>query len=80
MKEAGIIKHYTKYKLFVVEANEKLPLSTKLIDAKGNIIGEVVDIIGPINKPYLIVKPYVNNPEKYVGAHLYYLKVRRRGR
>ncbi len=78
MKEAGVILHYTKSKVFVVEAKDKLIPETTLIDSRGVKIGVVVDVIGPINKPFLVVKPTVKNPEKYVGAHLYYIKRRRR--
>ncbi len=80
MKKAGKIVHYTKYKVFVIEAEEKILPEDKLVDAKGRVIGEVIDVIGPINKPYLVVKPLVNKPEKLIGAEVYYLKKRRRGR
>ena len=78
MKEAGIILHYTKNKVFVVEAKNKLIPETVLINSRGEKIGIIVDVIGPIHKPYLVVKPTIENPEKYVGAHVYYIRRRRR--
>ncbi len=80
MKKAGRIIHYTKYRVFVVEAEEKILPENKLVDSKGRIVGEVIDIIGPIKKPYLVVKPLIDKPEKLVGAELYYVRRRRRGR
>lgn len=79
MKRAGRIIHYTKYKVYVVEAEEKILPENKLVDSSGRIVGEVIDVIGPINKPFLVVKPLTDKPEKMVGAEVYYVKRRRRG-
>ena len=78
MKKAGKIIHYTKYKVFVVEADKKVILNTYIVDDKGRRIGIVTDVIGPISKPYLVVKPLVENPEKYIGKEVYYIRERRR--
>lgn len=78
MKELGVIKHYTKTRLFIVEAKEKLPLNTVIVDSRGKPYGEIIDVIGPITNPYLIVKPLVEKPEKYVGSPVYYVKRRRK--
>jgi len=80
MRRAGKILHYTKYKVYVVEAEEKILPENKIVDTRGRIVGEVIDVIGPINKPYLVVKPLIQKPEKLVGAEVYYIKRRRRGR
>jgi len=78
MKKAGRILHYTKYKVFVVESSGKIIPNTYLIDDKGRKIGIVIDVIGPITKPYLVVKPLVNNPDKYIGKEVYYMRERRK--
>ena len=78
MKIAGKILHYAKNKMFVIEAEDKILPETILISSRGKKIGKVVDVIGPINKPYLVVKPLVENPEKYVGGEAYYVKRRRK--
>lgn len=80
MRRAGRIIHYTKYRVYVVEAEEKILPENRLVDSSGRIIGEVIDVIGSINRPFLIVKPLIDKPEKLVGAEVYYIKRRRRGR
>ena len=78
MREAGKIIHYTKNRVFVIEATQKVTLDTYLVDASNRIVAKIIDVIGPINKPYLVAKPLVERPEKYVGAIVYYQKTRRR--
>lgn len=78
MKEVGRILHYTKNKMFIVEARDKVTPDTILMNSKKMKIGKVVDIIGSINKPFLVAKPLVDNPEKYIGGYVYYIKRRRR--
>ncbi len=78
MKVAGRILHYTKNKMFVIEAKSKIIPETILINSKGEKIGKVIDVIGPVNRPYLVVKPTIEKPEKYVGGEVYYIKRRRK--
>jgi len=78
MKKAGKIIHYTKYRVFVVEAEEKIIPNTYVVDDRGKKIGVIIDVIGPINKPYLVVKPLIEKPEKYIGKEIYYLLKRRK--
>lgn len=76
MKEIGRILHYTKSKVFVIEANEKVPLRTEVFDDREEKVGVVVDVIGPINKPYLVAVPLIKEPHKYIGKIVYILKKR----
>lgn len=73
----GRVLHYTKSKLFVIEAREKVIPNIELYDSSGKKVAIVVDLIGPINHPFIIAKPIIDTPEKYVGGHLYYI-IRRR--
>lgn len=74
MKPIGKIIHYTKYRLFVAEAREVVNLNTPIYTDRKIRIGIVVDVIGPINKPYLVIRPLVDKPEKYVGKEIYLLR------
>lgn len=78
MKKAGKIIHYTKYRVFVIEALGKVIPNTYIVDNTGRKIGVVIDVIGPITKPYLVVKPLVDNPHKFVGREVYYMRERRK--
>ncbi len=78
MKRIGRILHYTKYGVFVVEAEKAISQNNTIYDDRKRKIGIVVDVIGPINKPYLVLKPLVDKPEKYVGKEVYIITRRRR--
>ena len=76
MKNIGRIIHYTKYKVFVAEAKKAVNLNISIYDDRKKKIGVVTDVIGPINKPYLVIKPLVDKPEKYVGKSIYVIRSR----
>lgn len=78
MKELGKIIHYTKSKVYVIKANEKITLDTYILNSSGRVIAKVIDIIGPVSNPFVVAKPLIDNPDKYVGATVYYTKLRRR--
>ncbi len=77
MKEAGIIIHLTKSNLYVIKASDKVLPGTDLYDARGRKIAVCIDLIGPINKPYIVAKPLINQPNKYVGSYIYYERRRK---
>jgi len=78
MKPAGRVLHYLKHKLLIIEAKEKLHPDTTLYTSSGREAAIIIDVIGPINKPYIIAKPLIDKPEKLVGGELYYSRKRRR--
>lgn len=74
-------------KYIVCEAEESLargklpPLGTPVYTKDARRVGVLADIIGPVNKPFIIVKAEAS-PELEHGQTLYYRRVtrRRRGR
>ncbi len=78
MKEAGRIIHYTNSRSYVIEAKAKILPQTLLYDSSGNRIAKVVDLIGPINRPFIVAKPLIVKPRKMVKATLYIWKEKRR--
>ena len=78
MRPAGRVLHHIKHRLLVIEARERLQPDTRLYTSSGKEAAIIIDIIGPINKPYIIAKPLIDKPEKLVGGELYYSKKRRR--
>lgn len=56
----GPVDIITKAKLILVriEKPDKVPtIGSKVLDVNGVEVGKIVDIIGPVNKPYAVVKP-----------------------
>uniref|UniRef100_A0A7C2VH28 RNA-binding protein n=1 Tax=Ignisphaera aggregans TaxID=334771 RepID=A0A7C2VH28_9CREN len=56
----GVVNTITKTKLILVKINRKdeVPrIGSKVLDANGIEIGKIIDVIGPVDDPYAVVKP-----------------------
>ena len=42
---------------FLVKAPKMVPIGTALVDVRNQPVGRVVDVIGPVAAPYLLVQP-----------------------
>tara|TARA_B110000263_G_C15268976_1_gene492494 strand:- start:204 stop:425 length:222 start_codon:yes stop_codon:yes gene_type:complete len=71
MKRIGQIKTTIDSIAIVRGNNETCPdIGTKVVDERLEEMGYVVDIIGPISRPYIVVKTKMND-ENMVGKRLY---------
>ena len=41
----------------LVKAPRMVPIGTRLVDVRNQPVGKVVDVIGPVAAPYLVVNP-----------------------
>ncbi len=60
IRTLGSVLHITPSHLIVVKIsrpNEVPPLRCEVIDANNELVGHVVDVIGPVEAPFAIVKP-----------------------
>ncbi len=60
LRPLGSVLHITKSKYIVVKlvkADDLPPLGAEVVDANNEVIGRLIDIIGPVTQPYAIVKP-----------------------
>ena len=78
MKRLGIALHVVQNKLIVqseqVVGNEtSIPRTNSwVVDQKRTRVGKVLDIFGPINRPYIIVRPNRDvDAAAHVGKKLY---------
>jgi RNA-binding protein len=72
MMKLGVASHLTRRKRIIVKVQKIPKLNTKVYDEKGNEIGEVIDVLGPVREPYVAVKPIKNeNLEELVGKELF---------
>jgi RNA-binding protein len=56
----------------LVVRSEKTPrMGSEVKDKEGRKIGKVVQIIGPVKKPFILIKPRGKSPEKHVGKGLF---------
>lgn len=51
---------------------EVLPrIGEKVVDEKLKQVGTVFDVFGPVSKPYVAVKPSMEDPKSLVNQNLY---------
>ncbi|MEM0026318.1 MAG: RNA-binding protein [Ignisphaera sp.] len=59
MRPLGSVLHITRSRYIIVKIHDKksLPiLGSDVVDPNNEIIGKVIDVIGPIDKPFAVVK------------------------
>ena len=55
MECLGKVAHLDSKNRAIVTAKNKVPKNTKIYDSESNLVGRVVNIFGPVNKPYLAI-------------------------
>jgi RNA-binding protein len=73
LQRFGTVVRYTGNRnlLVLLEAREKPSIGSEVMGTKLQVVGRVADVLGPVSRPYALVKPSVENPEKYIGQHVY---------
>lgn len=71
MKRLGKVSHYAKQGFLIVRTDWVPSLNEPVVDKNLKHVGVIKDVFGPVDYPYVAVKPRVKNPEDYVGALLY---------
>lgn len=63
MIKLGYYLHRTPSGKLIVKISGKNPprLGSKVLDSRGNLLGVVTDVIGPVNSPYAVIKPLATN-------------------
>ena len=57
MREIGEILHKAKSGRLIVRLNEKVEAGQVLLDSKGRNAAKVIELIGPVSKPYASAAP-----------------------
>ncbi|WP_042697797.1 Gar1/Naf1 family protein [Thermococcus sp. PK] len=71
MKRLGKVSHYAKQGFLILRSTFAPALNDPVVDKNLQLVGTVKDVFGPVNHPYVAVKPRVKDPQKYVGEILY---------
>lgn len=75
MNRLGKVLHLSSNKNLILRTKNKVKTRAVVLNDELKQVGLVFDIFGPINNPYVSIKPTVNNPEQYVGCFLYTMNV-----
>ncbi len=70
--EVGEVLHMSKSGRIIIKSKiESIDIGTTLVDEKGRKVARVVELIGPVNSPYISAIPLTDRSKRYVGAMLY---------
>ena len=71
-KRVGVATHISKSTgNLIAKAEEELNIGDYLFDQRGKRIGTVFDFFGPVEAPYVAVKPYSEGAEKLINEPLF---------
>ena len=72
MRRAGTVVGSAQSLVVVRSGDDSYPdVGTELIDEDLEDVGQVVDVFGPVGRPYLAVVPEAENPATLVGRTVY---------
>ncbi len=71
LQEAGFVLHQAKSGRLILKASIKLEPNVILVDSKGRKVAKVVEMIGPVNSPYVSTIPLTDRVKKLIGSKLY---------
>lgn len=70
LEEAGILLHKARSGRIIIRVTGKLDIGSTIFDEKGRRIGKVIELIGPVNRPYASLQP-LNEKAVRKGAKVY---------
>ncbi len=82
MKRLGRILRITSKGLILIRTDKAPPIEAKVLDAKGRLVGWVYDVFGPIDSPYVLIKPSgdIDDIKGMLKSSLYVSDIKRRRR
>jgi len=71
MRRLGKVLHLSKSGKLILRSKAKVKPGTVALDENLKIVGIVFDDFGPVENPYVSVKPNIAEPKHYVGRVIY---------
>lgn len=71
MQEVGEIMHVAGSGRVIVQLSDKLAEGQVLCDDRGARVAKVIELIGPVKKPFASAMPLTNNIKRYVGKSVF---------
>jgi RNA-binding protein len=78
LQRLGLILHMSPNRNIIVKLENMPRIGEAVVDENLKTIGRVFDILGPVSSPYAVVRPVIQNAEKYVNRMLYAIPSKRR--
>ena len=74
LQEVGQIAHVAKSGRIIISLVDALSDGSTLCDNSGNKIARVMEVIGPVSKPFASAIPLTNNISPHIGKNVFLLK------
>ncbi len=71
MQEVGEILHLAASGRVIIQLSGKLAEGQILCDETGTKVAKVMELIGPIKRPFASATPLTNNIKKYIGKSVF---------
>ncbi|WP_016939681.1 Gar1/Naf1 family protein [Nitrosopumilus sp. SJ] len=71
MQEVGEIMHLAGSGRVIIQLSNKLVEGQILCDEKGTRVAKVMELIGPVRRPFASATPLTNNIKKYIGKSVF---------
>jgi RNA-binding protein len=74
LQEVGEIMHLAKSGRVIVQLTKLVDEGQILCDEKSGKVAKVMELIGPVKKPYASAAPLTNNIKKFTGKKVFALE------
>lgn len=71
MQEVGEILHLAASGRVIIQLSDELSEGMILCDEKGTRVAKVMELIGPVKRPFASATPLTNNIKKYIGSAVF---------
>ena len=71
MQEVGEILHLAGSGRVIIQLSKELVEGQILCDDKGTRVAKVMELIGPIKRPFASATPLTNNINKFIGKSIF---------
>ena len=71
MQRIGLVLHVNSNRNIILKAENLPHIGDQVTDENLNPAGTVLDIIGPVNSPYVTVRPNTETPNRLIKHPLY---------
>jgi RNA-binding protein len=71
LQEVGEIMHLAGSGRVIIQLSDVLSEGVILCDEKGTRVAKVMELIGPVKRPFASATPLTNNIKKYIGKAVF---------
>jgi RNA-binding protein len=71
LQEVGEIMHLAGSGRVIIQLSDILSEGVILCDEKGTRVAKVMELIGPVKRPFASATPLTNNIKKYIGKAVF---------